>query len=285
MNGTMKIRIWDVQHGACAMLLHSNSSKLAMIDSGHNNDEDWYPSKHIKNVLKRTELDYLFITNADHDHMSDLNGLWKANVNVKTLFRNGKISAADLRAIKQKSAGNAKLSDDIERFLNIHETYIHPVDAPFDSNMGGITFTSFSNSYPAFQNTNDLSLAVFFEYGNFKILFPGDLERAGWLALLKDPKFVIKLAGTNVLVASHHGRENGYCKEIFDHFKPQCVVFSDKPIDHETQKGMSQTYKNHCGGVKLTDGTTRYVLTTRDDGWIHFDVAQNFTVRTEVISG
>jgi hypothetical protein len=44
--------------------------RLAMIDSG--NSGSWTPSSYMRNVLGRTTLDYLFITNADQDHMSDL---------------------------------------------------------------------------------------------------------------------------------------------------------------------------------------------------------------------
>lgn len=78
MPGEMVLRIWDVEHGACAMLHHTlngTAGRLAMIDSGHT--DDWRPSTYIRG-LNRTRLDYLFITNADQDHMSDLQGLWDA---------------------------------------------------------------------------------------------------------------------------------------------------------------------------------------------------------------
>jgi hypothetical protein len=32
-------------------------------------------------------------------------------------------------------------------------------------------------------------MVAFFKYGPFKILFPGDLEEDGWLALLEQPAF------------------------------------------------------------------------------------------------
>ena len=75
MQGDMQLCIWDVEHGACAMIQHVNAGvagPLAMIDSGCT--DDWRPSTHITRTLRRTRLDYLFITNADQDHMSDLAG-------------------------------------------------------------------------------------------------------------------------------------------------------------------------------------------------------------------
>jgi hypothetical protein len=288
--GEMWVTIFDVEHGACAVLEHSNSPKLAMIDSGHNDSEGWYPSQYLTEQRGRSELDYLFITNADHDHMSDLNGLWEAGISVTTLCRSPGISAADLRRIKVRDAGGGCLSDDIERFLQVHEGYTGPNLYPFDQNMGGVTVKMFWNTYPTVRTTNDLSLATFFEFSGFKILFPGDLMRDGWLELLQREDFRDELDTTTVLVASHHGRDSGYCDEIFEQpefgriWHPQCVVFSDNSPQHGTQEGMAQKYGNRCTdrGIRTHGGHQRWVLTTRDDGWIQFRVgADNYEVHVK----
>jgi len=163
-----------------------------------------------------------------------------------------------------------------------------PVPEPFNNHMGGIISALFWNTYPRFTNTNDLSLVVFIKFAGFKILFPGDLEKAGWLALLENPAFRAELTYTDVLVASHHGRENGYCGEGFDYCKPQVVVMSDKSIVHDTQL-MAQTYHNKITSYKpqgvfvATTGKRRHVLTTRKDGHIQFDIDNKgvFTITTE----
>ncbi|WP_254425771.1 ComEC/Rec2 family competence protein [Polaromonas sp. A23] len=284
----MILRICDVEHGACALLSHRENGvlgRLAMIDSGH--AQDWRPSTHIRYVLRRTQLDYLFITNADLDHMSDLNSLWEMGIHVASLTRNPHPTPAILRAIKLQSGS---LGPDIERFLSIHETYNSPIPEPFDTHMGRITFTSFFNSYPAFQDTNNLSLVIFFEYQGFKILFPGDLEAAGWLALLTRDDFRAALQGVDVLVASHHGRENGYSEELFKYCQPRAIIMSDKAIQHETQK-MAGTYRarvveNFPDGVLVrTTMKRRHVLTTRRDGHIEITVSANgdFTIDTEYL--
>lgn len=65
----MILKVWDLQHGACAMLTHRSiygvEGRLAMIDSGDNSNTGWKPSTYIKHHLKRGGLDYLFVTNAD----------------------------------------------------------------------------------------------------------------------------------------------------------------------------------------------------------------------------
>ncbi len=284
MPGTMILRIWDVQHGACAMLTHESENgvqgRLAMIDSGDNGATGWKPSTYITSHLRRDVLDYLFITNADLDHMSDLNNLWRAGISVSSFYRNRSVSPGALRIIKEASG---ELTDDIERYLTLHSDYVHPLDAPFDQSMGGITATTFFNPYPRFYDTNNLSLVVFLKFGPFKILFPGDLEEDGWLALLEQPAFCVELANTTVLVASHHGRANGYCQRIFDYFTPQAIVVSDKSIVHTTQKLQYQYAAADHGVLVSNTNLRRRCLTTRKEGWILFKVSENgnYTVTTE----
>ena len=287
MPGFMRIRIWDVEHGCCVMLQHVTNfglnqevgGRLAMIDSG--SSTDFQPSRYIK-LLSRNILDYLFITNADQDHMSDLKGLEDEGIEVATLLRNPSYTGEELRRIKLVSG---QLTNDATWYVQACGHYSGgPPDVPFDVGMGGITHQSFWNPYPQFKDTNNLSLVVFIKYAGFKMLFPGDLEKDGWRALLLRPEFRTALAGTDVLMASHHGRESGFCEEIFDYFTPSCVVISDKPIMHSTQQ-MVPDYRKviRSQGVKVrTTMKDRHVLTTRRDGWIVFDVDdQGYTIDTE----
>ena len=152
--------------------------------------------------------------------------------------------------------------------------------------MGGITCETFHNDYREFDDTNNLSCAVFIQFSNFKMLFPGDLERDGWSALLKNRRFREELSGVDILVAAHHGRESGYCKEVFNHCSPRAVIISDKQIEHETQL-MTSTYHQHVAanypdGIHVTASKNRrHVLTTRRDGHIILAVdATSFTVST-----
>ncbi len=275
LQGEMILRVWDVEHGACAMVQHAigqHGGKLAMIDSG--STDDWRPSNYICGHLGRSTLDYLFITNADQDHMSDLQGLWDAGITIPVMYRNPSYTGEQMRQIKRQSG---PLSADAERYVSSCSSFSEPVAEPFDLHMGGITATTFWNPYPTFTDTNNLSLVVFIKYSNFKILFPGDLEKAGWRALLQRPDFRAELAGTNILVASHHGRESGYCPEVFNYFSPDAVVISDKPIAHETQK-MVPDYRRvvRDQGVRVRSTMKdRHVLTTRRDGWIQFTVSGN----------
>lgn len=286
MPGVMVLRIWDVEHGACAMLHHTLNGvagRLAMIDSG--DTHDWTPAEFIRHNLGRLQLDYLFITNADQDHMSGLHDLWDAGINVPVMYHNPTFGPAAFEAVKRQSG---PLTRDAERYLLNLSIYQGPVDKPFDTSMGGITMSLFWSPWPTFTNTNDLSLVVLIKYGSLGVLFPGDLEIAGWSYHLRDEAFCEMLRDVDILVASHHGRESGYCEGVFDYCHPRAVVMSDKAIVHDTQ-GMTGTYRNHVirhhpnGVLVRSSGNRRHVLTTRRDGCIQFEVDDhgNFTIDAE----
>lgn len=43
----MKLQIFDVEHGSCALLTCINGTKL-MIDCGHNSNSDWKPGSYLR---------------------------------------------------------------------------------------------------------------------------------------------------------------------------------------------------------------------------------------------
>jgi beta-lactamase superfamily II metal-dependent hydrolase len=108
-------------------------------------------------------------------------------------------------------------------------------------------------------------------------LFPGDLEAAGWKNMLETSAgFREVVQATHVLVASHHGRENGVYAELFDTYqcKPQMVVISDDYHQYDTQK-TADYYKGKSWGVSNVRGPDpRWVMTTRRDGDILFTFDQ-----------
>jgi hypothetical protein len=148
MPGVMRLRVWDVEHGACVMIQHATPTpfggeqfgRLAMIDAG--DSDSWSPTTFIRNVLGRTTVDYLFITNADQDHMSDLRGLAQAGVTVDTLIRNPSYTGATMRAIK---LGVGPLTGDAEWYVAACDTFNVPARLPFNDGMNGITCELFHN--------------------------------------------------------------------------------------------------------------------------------------------
>lgn len=262
----MQLEIFNVEHGACA-LVHTSNGKLAMIDCGHNATTGWMPGDLLarRNV---TTLDRLFVTNYDEDHVSGYRNL-KHRVFVNILTRNSRVSPATIRQLKSEDG----MGLGIEALLqDVSGTFTGDL-VPADLDFGDTKFETFSNGYGpppfGFNDENNLSLVIFVSVGTHRIIFPGDLEKAGWRAMLRDQHFVELLRGVNVFVASHHGRENGYCPEVFDMCAPEIVVISDQSHQYQSQETVD-SYRSHTRGMTY-NGRPRHVLTTRRDGYMAFD--------------
>ena len=262
----MKLQIFDVEHGACA-LLTSDDSKRMMFDCGHNSDTDWRPGTYLNQQGIR-EIELLSITNYDEDHASGAVDLFN-NVNVKWLARNKSVSTSTLKYLKSDTG----MGRGIDRLCReIDNTYtgasggssVFPVFAGLDER------TQFWNDYPLFDDENNLSMAVFLKCHGRGIMFTGDLEKPGFDALLKTESFRSRLQQTNVYIASHHGRESG-CSDEVASLLTNCfyVVISDKGYVHDTQKTLPFYRKIAKAGPFR--GDTRHVLTTRRDGRIGFE--------------
>lgn len=145
----------------------------------------------------------------------------------------------------------------------------------------GMTYSQFWNCYPSdFDDENNLSLVTVMRWpdlnGNpgFSILYAGDMERAGWLKLLERSDFRAEMRDICVFVASHHGRLNGYCAELFEWtgLEPIIFVISDGGIQYATQETIA-LYRKHASGLNY-NGTQRSVITTRRDGYISFTIGR-----------
>lgn len=260
----MELTLFDVNHGACA-LLTTDDNKRIMIDCGDNQETGWSPGDHLGS-LGVTYLDMLVVTNYDDDHMRGLPELLDG-VEVGWLYRNRSVTPDVLRNIKREygiSAGIESLISMMDRYTSGPESIELPAFL-------GVKYAAFHNYYPAFEDTNNLSMVLKLTVNGVGFLFPGDLEKAGWKALLeRDPGFREAVKKLSVLVASHHGRENGLHPELFTQYgcNPYWIAISDKGHEHETQETV-QAYAKHARGGYFR-GETRYVLTTRNDGHITF---------------
>lgn len=252
----MELSIHNVGLGLCVSLIHQNGNVM-LWDCGH--QDNYRPSEFLP-TLGVTQVDYFFITNYDEDHISDLPNL-RRTVSLRSMYRNRSISADQLRLLKLQGG---PISPAMESMLDMIQSYTGGPLNPAPE-FPGVRFNTFCNSYSEeFPDTNNISLVTFLECEETKFIIPGDVETKGWMVLLARHDFVTELASVNVFIASHHGRENGYCKEVFDICSPAIVIFSDSCLRYATQE-MSQTYGNHASGVPF-NGSTRYVLSTRNDG-------------------
>lgn len=266
----MTLQIFNVAHGFCALLRGSNGN-VALFDCGHD-DAGFRPSIYLPQQGIRT-IHKLHLSHFDADHVSDLAALRNA-CGIQIMVRNRSMASHLIRGEKLKSG---PLTNGLEHALYLTETYTEPVTV--DPDFPGVAITTFNNVYPTFSDMNNLSLVTVVRMLGVGIIIPGDLERAGWLKLLEQQAFRDELRQVNIFIASHHGRENGYCKEVFDHCSPHIVIISDTAKQYESQE---HCYDSHASGVPWSNGSRRFVLTTRSDGHITITATGSggFTIQT-----
>ncbi len=254
----LQVKIFNVEHGNCAYLVTPNNETI-LIDAGHSSNEPFYPRHEIAKDLRQRGKDRvtMFInSNADHDHVSDLPGVLK-DLAPAILYKNPTIDSALIRSVK-----TAPLTQGLEALCAMCDIYTHSVTTP---DLGGVEFLTFHNPFYLAGDTNNASLTTFLFYGKLGIVFPGDLEERGWKQILQNVEFRSALGRVNCFVSSHHGRETGYCADVFSHCKPELIVISDKPVEHGTQE--HSLYQPHAKGVNI-NGQLRKVISTRNDGAI-----------------
>ena len=250
----MQVFVLDVEHGGCSAVL-SSSRELMLIGCGHNASSGWRPSHWVRS--NSLEVANLTIDNLDEDHVSDLPEL-NRTCTIRSFSTNWHLSADWVR----KSKADQGMGPGIRTAVGMMEHYTGPSYQP---HFEGMNVQRFCHPPSLFQDLNSLSLVTFISLGGVRMVFPGDLTRQAWRAFLQDTVFCSSLRQTNIFVASHHGREDGYCPEVFDFCKPNIVIVSDMPIQYGTQE---VDYAPHATGLRWSNGSTRYVLTTRKDGTI-----------------
>lgn len=249
--------LFNVGHGFCAYATTPGGANL-LFDCGYDIDLQFYPDRYFSDrAIGR--INNLVLSHFDQDHVANLPALRKI-LNFDLIHRNGTIPGDFIRREKQVSG---MVTAAMESAIDMHEKWIYPPTV--QPNYGGVQVKYFNNYYPLFTDMNNLSLVTFLLYEGCGIVIPGDLERDGWMKLLEDPIFRQCLSETTIFIASHHGRNAGYCEEVFHYCKPHIILLSDKNIIHDSQE---HDYAKHASGISSSDGETRRVLTTRCDGHI-----------------
>lgn len=268
----MLITVFNVEHGQCSLIETDEGGKI-LVDCGHNGSTGWRPSTYLPGRGIDT-VDRLFITNSDEDHASDLHNLRKVT-QISSLNRNPTVTSANIKQLKDQDLGLG-----IDALCEMLDRYTSPLNP--NPKIDALKYRNYWNKYPEFDNENDLSMVTFFDVGAHRMCFTGDMTKNGWLKLLENPEFVAELPGTTIFFASHHGRADGCCEELFSmgELYPVVTIISDGGIQYATQETV-QWYSARSQGFQL-NGNNRRVLTTRNDGNIRFEMAANGAVSVQI---
>lgn len=264
----MELKIFDVEHGGCALLTADDGSRM-MIDCGHNATTRWYPGDYLAGQ-GIGYLDVLAITNYDQDHISGYQNL-RNRVTIGSVWRNTSVAPQTIHRLKSDVG---TVSPEMNRFVaDIGGALFAPPGTGQMKQFPGVEYSLHYNEYPIFDDENNLSMVVRLKINGLTFLFPGDIEKTGWLVLLASDRALQAAAPEiDVLIASHHGRESGRCPELFEDYNcaPKIVVISDDYMQYDTQQ-TTQYYASKCDGITGFRGQgPRKVLTTRKDGTLTF---------------
>lgn len=273
------LQVFDVEHGACSLLTLpqlGGGMQRILIDCGHNATTDWYPGDHLR-AIGVTHLDQLVVTNYDEDHVSGYRNLLERGIHIASILRNPSVSSGTIRHLKSEDGmgeGIEALADSLSGYTPIADGALRPA-------FNGVAREWIWNQYPHFDDENNLSLLLHLRIRGFSFLFTGDMECAGFRNVLQTcPRFREICSEVDVLMASHHGRQNGICPEMFDGYdcSPKLVVISDDYKQYDTQE-TTNYYGSKTRGIawqpRQGPPCVRKVLTTRSDGELLFSFRDN----------
>jgi competence protein ComEC len=252
------------------------NGKDVMLDCGSNSSTGFSPAKHISEQGR--SIDYLIVSHPHCDHISDIENFVR--------YHHPQVLERPKFSLEQILEANQNYCEDvIGIYYEFQKSYNSPVkeeDDPEGPDWGG--GTKFIDYYLVEEtNLNNASIVSFLTYLNFTILFPGDIEESGWKKLLCNEAFIKLLKKTDILVASHHGRESGYCNEIFEYLNPYLTIVSDGRFSDTSATNL---YSSKSSGWKVWkdngEGIERKVLTTRNDGDIDIKVGENSNGKTYI---
>lgn len=268
-SGALEIVFWDVQHGCAAFIRTPNGLHIVQdLGTGsYGGDEEFSPLLHLKSKYKVERLDEVIISHPHKDHIQDIMNF--EGLNPRVLTRPKHLSREDI--MKNVIEEDKEL---FEKYLEISDRYNQPVvdsqNPNLPANNGGVEIKTFIPSKCATSNINNHSVVTVLSYANSKVILSGDNEPASWKELLEKDDFKTAIAKADILFAPHHGRDSGFCSEIFECFKPYLTVISDgrfcdsSATDRYGKVSQGWTVHNRENGTS----EKRNCVTTRSDNVI-----------------
>ena len=242
-NNSLEINMFDVDQGDSFLISFPNNKGNIIIDTGSesvyrvkNEIVPYLKSKGIK------KIDYLIITHGDEDHIGSSISLID-NFKVEKVILN-KDSYTDLEKdlIKELKNKNIKYSNEIDK-INIKGNYLY-----------------FLNN-KEFDNENDNSNIIYFEYLKYKFLFMGDASSTTEEYLLNN----YNLKNISFLKVGHHGSKTSSSREFINSINPKISLISVG----------KNNYYGHPNKEVLDNLNKSRIYRTDIDGSIMFKIKNN----------
>jgi len=289
IRNSLKVTYIDVGQAECSLIQFPNG-KVMLIDGGRLMDDFDAGSSIVAPYLWDkgiTKIDYVIGSHPDSDHVGGL--LFILNeMSVKNYFDNGQESI-DLIHLKLREIAREKnipykalhSGDEIKIGEKVKVEILHPPN--------NFKF-QISNFKSQKGHDNNLSVVIKITYGNFSILFTGDIEKDAERLLINQTENVIltlnQVQGKNlqnnnrlpylkstIIKVPHHGSSSSSSEEFIKEVSPEAAVFSvgyNNPFRHPNKKVLERYID---AGAKIYRTDRNGLIEIESDG-------RGYTVKT-----
>ena len=250
---TLYTRVVDVGPGLCVITKTPNDHYF-IYDAGH-----WrggHCIRSVRDIIQGETIDLMILSHSDADHLGDASKIL-SEFHVKTLVKTG-YRRMDSKTWKKMNVSASSSVADGTSVINLSS---HQLSSGYEFNLGDTKIT-FVYGVSEWTNTsisslserrNAISIVVRLEHEGQSILMAGDtVGRHGGDSpdtCKHAEKDMVEhhgaLLDADVLIAPHHGADNGSSNCFIEAVSPEFVIFSAGHNHKHPRKATAERYLNH----------------------------------------
>lgn len=255
-NGKLKITVLDVSHGDAILL--QDGKRNVMVDVGDSKNRVLLEQKLAKYDVKRVNT--VIVSHHHKDHMGNIFTV-AGKYGVSNIYDNGNVNTGNKNSIKlhdvlSKGKYNNRVlkAGDVIKF---DQGYYMEVLSPGN-------FLQADKRIKNDQNNNSVVLKL--HYGDFTMLFTGDIEAPTEALLYKEYGSELK---SDVLKVGHHGSKTSSYYKFIEQVKPQYALISCGDFEkyHHPNKNVVGSLQHLGAKVYTTEKNGDLTITTDGKGF------------------
>lgn len=265
----IELRLFNVGHGLSCMIRECPTNYVILFDLG--SDSNCSPLHEISKLGLRA--DQIYITHPHGDHISEIEKISDARYCPNQFY----VQEYDWNDVASKEQKH--LVPKIKELQRV-KSRLPSASYSGEAEMKFWKFTpeKAKEIFGESKYINNSSLGIIYKWRGFKIAILGDLETDALKVFCETKEFADYAKDTDILIAPHHGHNSGFPELWTEKIgKPSVTLISVKENDPHVC-AQYQT-SNFAKGIQYLN-TTRYSLTTRNDGSIKVTMFYNENART-----